>query len=96
MVHRRSLSGYSEGTDQSGYPENQRETQQLDEPAADLRLFGLRGLPEVEPGTDLARLILEAAAPSALRDRDVLVVAQKVVSKAEGRLLDLRSVEPSP
>jgi coenzyme F420-0:L-glutamate ligase/coenzyme F420-1:gamma-L-glutamate ligase len=57
----------------------------------------LRGLPEIRAGHDLARVIVDAAAlaevkPCAL---DVLVVAQKVVSKAEGRTVDLRSVQPS-
>ncbi|MBX5442451.1 MAG: coenzyme F420-0:L-glutamate ligase [Solirubrobacteraceae bacterium] len=50
------------------------------------------GLPEVRPGDDLAGL-LAAAAPD-LRDGDVLCVAHKVVSKAEGRVVDLRDVEP--
>src|SRR5437764_8481362 len=63
---------------------------------ADLQLFGLRGLPEIEPGADLAGLILAAGAECGFRDGDVLVVAQKAVSKAEGRLVDLRTVEPSP
>lgn len=66
------------------------------EPLADLRLFALRGIPEVRPGDDLAALISAAAAPIGLQAGDVLVVAQKIVSKAEGRLLDLRTVEPSP
>jgi coenzyme F420-0:L-glutamate ligase / coenzyme F420-1:gamma-L-glutamate ligase len=66
-----------------------------DEPLADLRLFGLPGLPEIQPGDDLAGLILGALGSLALRDGDVLVVAQKVVSKAEGRLLPLHEVEPS-
>jgi coenzyme F420-0:L-glutamate ligase/coenzyme F420-1:gamma-L-glutamate ligase len=50
------------------------------------------GLPEVRSGDDLGAMIAERAE---LRDGDVLVVAQKVVSKAEGRLRDLRSVRPS-
>jgi coenzyme F420-0:L-glutamate ligase/coenzyme F420-1:gamma-L-glutamate ligase len=58
-----------------------------------IEVLGIDGLPEVRPGDDLARLIADQAR---LRDGDVLVVAQKVVSKAEGRLLDLRSVEPGP
>src|SRR5205823_1454937 len=62
---------------------------------ADLQLFGLRGLPEIEPGADLAGLILAAGAPYGFQDGDVLVVAQKAVSKAEGRLVDLTTVEPS-
>ncbi len=52
----------------------------------------LAGLPEVRPGDDLAAL-LAAAAPD-LRDGDVLVVAHKVVSKAEGRLVALADVAP--
>ena len=52
-------------------------------------LLGVEGLPEVQPGDDLAQLI---AAHASLETGDVLVVAQKVVSKAEGRLLDLNDV----
>src|SRR5665809_30902 len=47
----------------------------------------LLGIPEVRPGDDLGDLIADAAGTQTLADRDVLVVAQKVVSKAEGRLL---------
>jgi coenzyme F420-0:L-glutamate ligase/coenzyme F420-1:gamma-L-glutamate ligase len=50
------------------------------------------GLPEVRGGDDLARLIADAAA---LEDGDVVVVAHKVVSKAEGRVIRLAEVEPS-
>jgi coenzyme F420-0:L-glutamate ligase/coenzyme F420-1:gamma-L-glutamate ligase len=49
-----------------------------------LTVYAVSGLPEVRPGDDLAGLILEA---TSLQDGDVLVVTQKVVSKAEGRLL---------
>lgn len=58
-----------------------------------IELFGVRGLPEVRPGDDLARMIADGAQ---LRDGDVVVVAQKVVSKAEGRLRNLRDLEPGP
>jgi coenzyme F420-0:L-glutamate ligase / coenzyme F420-1:gamma-L-glutamate ligase len=54
----------------------------------------LPGLPEVRPGDDLAAL-LAAAAGDALRAGDVLVVAHKVVSKAEGAIVDLAGVEPT-
>ena len=62
-----------------------------------IELIGLEGIPEVTPGADLAALIADAAAGSgvSLADADVLVVTQKVVSKAEGRLVELASVEPS-
>ncbi len=66
-------------------------------PAADLRLVALPGIPLVLPGDDLAALILQALAAcgESLRDRDVLVIAQKIVSKAEGRIVDLATVQPS-
>ncbi len=57
-----------------------------------MNVFGVRGLPEIEPGADLARLIADA---SELEDGDVVVVAHKVVSKAEGRTVRLADVEPS-
>jgi coenzyme F420-0:L-glutamate ligase/coenzyme F420-1:gamma-L-glutamate ligase len=51
----------------------------------------------VEPGADLAALIVDgvARAGETLRDRDVVVVAQKIVSKSENRYVDLRSIVPS-
>lgn len=57
----------------------------------------LPALPEIRAGHDLARVIVDAAAQSELRPcaSDVLVIAQKIVSKAEGRTVDLRSVRPS-
>lgn len=54
-----------------------------------VELIGVEGLPEVRPGDDLAELI---ASRAELREGDVVVVAQKVVSKAEGRIVDLDSV----
>ncbi len=65
-------------------------------PHSALELFALPGLPMVRPGDDLAGLIAEALTRAArdLRDGDVVVLAQKIVSKAEGRLVDLASVTP--
>jgi coenzyme F420-0:L-glutamate ligase/coenzyme F420-1:gamma-L-glutamate ligase len=62
-----------------------------------VQLIGLEGIPEVQPGDDLAELIRAAlaAADIGLDDDDVLVVTQKIVSKAEGRVVELSSVEPS-
>jgi coenzyme F420-0:L-glutamate ligase / coenzyme F420-1:gamma-L-glutamate ligase len=57
-----------------------------------LTISPLRGLPELREGDDLARLIVERAD---LQDRDVLVVAQKAISKVEGRIVRLDDVEPS-
>lgn len=63
-----------------------------------LEVIGVAGLPEVRPGDDLGRLIVEAARDQGtpLQARDILVVSQKVVSKAEGRLVRLEEVVPSP
>ena len=62
-----------------------------------LTLIPLRGVPLVQPGDDLAGIIVRALAASkdTLLARDVLIIAQKVVSKAEGRLVDLKTVKPS-
>lgn len=57
-----------------------------------ISVTAIAGLPEVRPGDDLAALLL--AADPDLRDGDVLCVAHKVVSKAEGRVVDLASVRP--
>ena len=64
---------------------------------ADLSLAGLPGIPEVAEGDSLPRVILEAVERrgDGLRTGDVLVVAQKVVSKAEGRVVSLQDVVPS-
>jgi coenzyme F420-0:L-glutamate ligase / coenzyme F420-1:gamma-L-glutamate ligase len=63
-----------------------------------LILTPLTGLPLVEPGDRLDELILEAieGAGISLADGDILVLAQKIVSKAEGRLVNLATVAPSP
>lgn len=61
-----------------------------------LRLLGLEGIPEVAPGDDLVALHQAAARRAGIALRDgVLVVCQKIVSKSEGRLVDLRAVVPS-
>ena len=57
-----------------------------------ISILPVEGLPEIREGDDLAALIAERAE---LQDGDVLVVAQKVVSKAEGRVVRLADVEPS-
>ncbi len=57
-----------------------------------IELIPVRGLPEIRQDDDLGALIAELVE---LRDGDVVVVAQKVVSKAEGRLLSLDDLEPS-
>ena len=63
-----------------------------------LTLFGLSDIPEVEPGADLAQLLYSAVDRAGLKiePRDVLVIAQKIVSKAENRFVRLTGIEPSP
>lgn len=63
-----------------------------------IELLALDGIGEIEPGTDLAAAIAVAAKAGdiGLADQDVLVVTQKVVSKAEGQVVELASVDPSP
>ena len=69
-----------------------------------LSVTALIGIPEVRPGDDLAdlmgdaieRLLESEPGLAPLRDDDVLVVTQKVVSKAEGAIVDLTTIEPRP
>lgn len=69
------------------------------EPAR-VEVVALEGIPEISVGDDLAQIVVDAlrATPDALpaRDDDVLVVTQKVVSKAEGAIADLTAIEPRP
>jgi len=64
---------------------------------SEIRILPLPSLPEVAPGDDLAALIVHALASAKLQPEsgDVFVVTQKIVSKAEGRLVQLKTVEPS-
>jgi coenzyme F420-0:L-glutamate ligase/coenzyme F420-1:gamma-L-glutamate ligase len=62
-----------------------------------IEIIPLTNIPLIQPGDDLAQLLGDAVARSGgLRDRDVLVIAQKIVSKAEGRYVDLDQITPSP
>jgi len=62
--------------------------------AGEVRLIPITGLPGIEPGNDLAKLVFERL-PEPAEDGDLFVVAQKIVSRAEGRLIRLADVEPS-
>ena len=61
-------------------------------------VIGVEGIGEVRPGDDIGQLIVEAAARQAtpVLSGDLLVIGQKIVSKAEGRLVKLADVQPSP
>lgn len=63
-----------------------------------LDIVALGGVPMVRPGDDLPQIIIDALAASGerLADGDIIVLAQKIVSKAEGRTVPLSSVIPSP
>src|SRR5262249_40947659 len=63
----------------------------------EIRVIPVRGIGEVRPGEDLAATILDALAGGglSLADGDVLIVTQKIVSKAEGRIVDPSDIEPS-
>ena len=63
-----------------------------------MRVIGLPGMPIVTAGADLPALIQQAAAaaPLPLQAGDILVVTQKIVSKAEGALIALKDITPSP
>lgn len=63
----------------------------------EIRILPLRGIGEVQPGDDLVALLATTIdAAGGLEQGDILVVTQKIVSKAEGRLVDPSTIEPSP
>jgi coenzyme F420-0:L-glutamate ligase/coenzyme F420-1:gamma-L-glutamate ligase len=63
---------------------------------SEIRIIPLEGVPEIEAGDDLVALLTDAAERAGgLEDADVVVVAQKIVSKAEGRVVRMDEIEPS-
>jgi coenzyme F420-0:L-glutamate ligase/coenzyme F420-1:gamma-L-glutamate ligase len=66
--------------------------------ASEIRVIGVPGLPEFRPGDDVAGFVIAAVRDQGLetRDGDLFVVAQKIVSKTEGRIVALDSIDPSP
>lgn len=63
-----------------------------------LSIFPIRDMPLIKPGDDLGRILLAAISENqlTLQEGDVLVLAQKIVSKSENRLVNLNKVDPSP
>jgi len=63
----------------------------------DLTIFGLDNIGEIKPGDDVARLIFEKAREQnlILSDGDLVVISQKIVSKADGLLVDVATLRPS-
>ena len=78
-------------------PRSIRMTQQMEQQINSISIFGITGIPEIQPGDRLGPTIVETAAAqgTALESGDIVVVTQKIVSKAEGRLVKLSTVEPS-
>jgi coenzyme F420-0:L-glutamate ligase / coenzyme F420-1:gamma-L-glutamate ligase len=64
---------------------------------AEIRVFGIDGIPESKPGDDPARLVIDGieASEVGVQNGDVVIVTHKLVSKAEGRLVDLSEITPS-
>tara|TARA_B100000315_G_scaffold151980_1_gene140798 strand:+ start:1844 stop:2602 length:759 start_codon:yes stop_codon:yes gene_type:complete len=63
----------------------------------EVRVIGVEGMPEIGPGDSLAGLLMDAAQRQGtpIESGDVVVVTQKIVSKAEGRVMSVEGVEPS-
>lgn len=84
----------------SGQAGTGRVSRGVEPPDGRMTVIALGGVPEVRPGDDLAAALVAAlrTTPEALPllESDVLVVTQKVVSKAEGAIVDLTTVEPRP
>jgi coenzyme F420-0:L-glutamate ligase/coenzyme F420-1:gamma-L-glutamate ligase len=80
-------------------PDDRREPRDAREPSR-IEVIALEGIPEIQVGDDLPQIVVDAmrATPGVLpaREDDVLVVTQKVVSKAEGAIADLTAIEPRP
>lgn len=65
--------------------------------AKQLRIIGLETIPNIEPGDDIASLIVNSCIQEKVNidDGDVIIIAQKIVSKAEGRILNIDGLKPS-
>jgi len=59
-----------------------------------LEILPVEGIPEIQPGDDLPEIVSRAMGENLIAG-DILIVTHKIVSKAEGRLVDLRAIEPS-
>jgi coenzyme F420-0:L-glutamate ligase/coenzyme F420-1:gamma-L-glutamate ligase len=60
-------------------------------------VYGVEGIPLVKPGDDLSKIIIESCSRNDVKieDGDIVVISQKILSKAEGRVIDLKNVSPS-
>ena len=64
----------------------------------EIRLIPIKGIPEIKPGDNVCKIIIKALDKNniSLKSKDVLVIAQKIISKAENRIVNLKKVKPSP
>lgn len=64
----------------------------------EVRIIGIGGMPELNPGDDLPGLMMDAAAAqnTPIQQDDILVVTQKIISKVEGKVMSIEEVEASP
>ncbi len=62
---------------------------------ARLEIIALEDFPLVEPGDDIAQRLIDRAPNGGYRDGDILIIAQKIISKAEGRFANLKCISPS-
>ena len=62
-----------------------------------VNLIALKGIPKIKPGDNLANIIIDSISKSniTLEEGDILVIAQSIVSKSRGFLVDLKKIEPS-
>jgi coenzyme F420-0:L-glutamate ligase/coenzyme F420-1:gamma-L-glutamate ligase len=65
-------------------------------PVDELRVIPIRLADEIHPGDSLADKLLDALPQPSFRSGDILIVKHKIVSKAEGRIVDLATIQPSP
>ncbi len=65
---------------------------------SEIQIIGIDGIPEIQPDDALGQIILRSMATSQapIRQGDILIVTHKVVSKSEGQLVNLATIEPSP
>ncbi len=63
-----------------------------------MEVYGLETIPIVKEGDNIAKLIIEAAKKEnvGIQDNDIIVIAQTIVSRSEGRIVNLKDIEPSP
>lgn len=63
-----------------------------------ISLIAVPGIPEIKPGDNLSGIIFKSISEKeiTLQDGDIVVVAQKIISKAEGRIIDLNDITPTP